>query len=41
MNDIGKADVIQGMKIIRTSDGYALSQSHYIEKILKKKAYHN
>ena len=34
MIDMGVADVILGMKITKTSDGYALSQSHYIEKIL-------
>ena len=33
---MGVADVILGMKITKTSDGYALSQSHYIEKILGK-----
>ena len=36
MKDMGVADVILGMKITKTSDGYALSQSHYIEKILGK-----
>ena len=36
MNDMGKTDVILGMKIIRTSDRYVLSQSHYVEKILEK-----
>ena len=30
MKDMGVADVILGMKITKTSDGYALSQSHYI-----------
>ncbi|KAL0434586.1 UNVERIFIED_CONTAM: Retrovirus-related Pol polyprotein from transposon TNT 1-94 [Sesamum radiatum] len=39
MKDMGLADVI-GIKISKTSDGLALSQSHYIENILKKfKAY--
>ncbi|KAL0433961.1 UNVERIFIED_CONTAM: Retrovirus-related Pol polyprotein from transposon TNT 1-94 [Sesamum latifolium] len=34
------ADVILGIKISKTSDGLALSQSHYVETILKKfKAY--
>ena len=28
MKDMGVADVILGMKITKTSDGYALSQSH-------------
>jgi len=36
MKDMGIADVILGMKISKTSDGYALSQSHYVEKILDK-----
>ena len=36
MKDMGVADIILGMKITKTSDGYALSQSHYIEKILDK-----
>ena len=36
MKDMGVADVILGMKITRTSDGYVLSQSHYITKILDK-----
>ena len=36
MKDLGVADVILGTKISKTSDGLILSQSHYIEKILKK-----
>ena len=32
---MGDFDVILRIKITRTPDGYALSQSHYIEKILK------
>ena len=36
MKDMGVAYVILGMKIIKTSDGYALTQSHYVEKILDK-----
>ncbi|KAL0445959.1 UNVERIFIED_CONTAM: Retrovirus-related Pol polyprotein from transposon TNT 1-94 [Sesamum latifolium] len=40
MKDMGLADVILGIKISKTSDGLALSQSHYVENILKKfKAY--
>ncbi|KAL0413687.1 UNVERIFIED_CONTAM: Retrovirus-related Pol polyprotein from transposon TNT 1-94 [Sesamum radiatum] len=40
MKDMGLADVILGIKISKTSDGLALSQSYYIENILKKfKAY--
>ncbi|KAJ6843584.1 uncharacterized protein M6B38_297015 [Iris pallida] len=34
MKDLGEADVILGLKIIRTGTGIALSQSHYIEKML-------
>ena len=34
MKDIGLADVILGVKITRTPNGLALSQSHYIDKIL-------
>ena len=36
MKDMGVADVILGIKITRTSEGYNLSQAHYIEKILEK-----
>ena len=36
MKDLGVVDVILGIKISKTSDGLILSQSHYIEKILKK-----
>ena len=36
MKDLGVANVILGIKISKTSDGLILSQSHYIEKILKK-----
>ena len=36
MKDMWVTDVILGMKITKTSDGYALSQSHYIEKFLGK-----
>ena len=36
MKDLGAADVILGIKISKTSDGLILSQSCYIEKILKK-----
>ena len=34
--DLGEVDVILGIKIIRTSEGITLSQSHYVEKVLKK-----
>ena len=36
MKDMGKAYVILGIKISKTSTGLVLSQSHYIEKILNK-----
>ena len=36
MKDMGPADVILGIKIIRTSDGLMLSQSHYVDNILGK-----
>ena len=36
MKDMGLADVILGIKILRTSDGLILSQSHYVDKILEK-----
>ncbi|GJW64041.1 pol polyprotein [Tanacetum coccineum] len=34
MKDLGLADVILGIKIIRTQNGLVLSQAHYMEKIL-------
>nr|GEW45872.1 zinc finger, CCHC-type [Tanacetum cinerariifolium] len=34
MKDIGLADVILGIKIIRTQNGLVLSQAHYVDKIL-------
>nr|GEV82153.1 hypothetical protein [Tanacetum cinerariifolium] len=36
MKDIGEADVILGIKIKRENKGIVTTQSHYIEKILKK-----
>ena len=36
MKDLGVADVILGMKITKTSDGYALSQTHYVRQMLDK-----
>ncbi|GKB27891.1 zinc finger, CCHC-type containing protein [Tanacetum coccineum] len=36
MKDIGKVDVIPGIRIKHESNGIAISQSHYIEKVLKK-----
>ena len=40
MKDIGVADVILGIKISRTPQGLVLSQSHYVDKILKKYTKH-
>ncbi|PHT35049.1 Protein trichome birefringence-like 41 [Capsicum baccatum] len=39
MKDLGVADVISGIRIHRTPQGLALSQSHYIEKVLGKFKY--
>ena len=36
VKDMRLADVILGFKILRTSDGLVLSQSHYVNKILNK-----
>ena len=36
MKELGTADVILGIKILYTKDGIRLSQSHYIENMLKK-----
>ncbi|KAK6140518.1 hypothetical protein DH2020_025748 [Rehmannia glutinosa] len=36
MKDMGLSDVILGIKISRTSDGIVLSQSHYVESILRR-----
>ncbi|GKD35336.1 zinc finger, CCHC-type containing protein [Tanacetum coccineum] len=36
MKDIWEADVILGIRIKHESNGIAISQSHYIEKVLKK-----
>nr|GFA64290.1 zinc finger, CCHC-type [Tanacetum cinerariifolium] len=36
MKDMGEADVILGIRIKHHSNGIAISQSHYIEKVLKK-----
>lgn len=41
MKDLGVANVILGIKITRTSKGYALSQCHYVEKILEKFGKHD
>ncbi|CAM8897246.1 unnamed protein product [Rhodiola kirilowii] len=36
IKDLGLADVILGIKIIRTADGFVLSQAHYTDMILDK-----
>ena len=36
MKDLGEADVILGIKIVKNSEGIILCQSHYVEKVLKK-----
>ena len=36
MKDMGLADLILGIKIIKRPDGLVLSQSHYVDKILGK-----
>ncbi|GJZ26064.1 zinc finger, CCHC-type containing protein [Tanacetum coccineum] len=36
MKDMGEADVILGIRIKHKSNGIAISQSYYIEKVLKK-----
>ncbi|GJS55540.1 retrovirus-related pol polyprotein from transposon TNT 1-94 [Tanacetum coccineum] len=36
MKDMGEADVILGIRIKHESNGVAISQSHYIKKVLKK-----
>ena len=41
MKDLGVADLILGVRIIRTPQGLTLSQSHYIEKVLDKFNYLN
>ena len=39
MKDLGVADVILGIKIMYTKDETGLSQSNYIENLLKKCSY--
>jgi hypothetical protein len=36
MKDLNEADTILGIKVKRHSEGYALCQNHYIEKVLLK-----
>ncbi|GJR98087.1 zinc finger, CCHC-type containing protein [Tanacetum coccineum] len=39
MKDMGEADVILGIRIKHESNGIAISQSHYIENVLKRSNY--
>lgn len=36
IKDMGLADIILGIRVKRESDGYSLTQSHYVEKVLNK-----
>ena len=36
LKDLGLADVILGIQIMKNAEGYVLSQSHYVEKVLRK-----
>ena len=36
MKDLGEVDTILGIKVKKNSGGYALSQAHYIEKVINK-----
>ena len=36
MKALGEADVILGIRIIRENKGLIMTQSHYVEKILKR-----
>ena len=39
MKDLGEADVILNIKLIKVENGITLSQSHYVEKILSRFGY--
>ena len=39
MKDLGEADVILNIKLIKDENGITLSQSHYVEKILSRFGY--
>ncbi|KAL0423281.1 UNVERIFIED_CONTAM: hypothetical protein Sradi_0862900 [Sesamum radiatum] len=41
MKDMGEANVILGIKLIRSTDGIVISQSHYVENIIEKFGYQN
>ena len=36
MKDLGLADVILGIKVKKNHEGYVLTQSHYVESVLKR-----
>jgi len=36
MKDLGEADVILNIKLIKVENGITLSQSHYVEKVLSR-----
>ena len=36
MRDVGEANVVLGVKVTRTENGFILSQPHYVDKVLKK-----
>ena len=36
MKDLGEADVILNMKLIKNKNGITLTQSHYVEKVLSR-----
>ena len=39
MKDLGEADVILNIKLIKDESGITLTQSHYVEKILSRFGY--
>ena len=41
MKDLGEADVILNIKLIKDENGITLSQYHYVEKILSRFGYVN
>ena len=36
MKDLGEVDTILGVRVLRNPEGISLSQSHYVEKVLRK-----
>jgi hypothetical protein len=41
MKDMGEADVILNIKLIKGGNGITLTQSHYVEKVLSHFGYKN